>query len=95
MELAAGLADLPEMHVPGLLADDCTPEALAVLLGQSHGRIGLFSAEGGPSEIMNGAIPKRETTSSCFSRRIRAIRTRSIESGGSRSRSIILWWPSP
>jgi hypothetical protein len=54
MELAAGLADLPEMHVPGLLADDCTPEALAVLLGQSHERIGLFSAEGGPFEIMNG-----------------------------------------
>jgi replicative DNA helicase len=59
VDLAAQLADLPEIVVPGLVADDCTPEALAVLLGQSGERIGIFSAEGGPFEIMNGRYSEK------------------------------------
>jgi len=59
VELAARLTDLPEIVVPGLVADDCTPEALAVLLGQSGERIGIFSAESGPLEIMNGRYSEK------------------------------------
>jgi hypothetical protein len=59
IELSARLADRPELAVPGLVADDITPEALAVLLGQSDERIGIFSAEGGPFEIMNGRYSEK------------------------------------
>jgi hypothetical protein len=48
------LSSLPELCAPTLVADDCTPEALAVLLAQGDERIGVFSAEGGPFEIMSG-----------------------------------------
>ena len=48
------LAALPEMRAPCLLADDCTPEALAVLLSHHGERMGIFSAEGGPFELMAG-----------------------------------------
>ena len=37
-----------------MLADDATPEAMAVLLGRNKERAGLFSAEGGPFEMMAG-----------------------------------------
>ena len=48
------LRDLPELHAPVLLTDDCTSEALAVLLSQQDERMGIFSAEGGPFELMAG-----------------------------------------
>jgi replicative DNA helicase len=53
-ELGQQLADLKEVYVPAMLADDCTPEALAALLGRNKERAGLFSAEGGPFEMMAG-----------------------------------------
>lgn len=40
--------------LPRLLADDATPETLATLLYQQHGRIALFSPEGDLFDIMAG-----------------------------------------
>lgn len=42
-----------------LVADDATPEALAVLLDEQQGRIALVSTEGGPFEIMAGRYSER------------------------------------
>jgi len=45
------------MHVPAsprLIVDDVTSEALAMRLAEQGGRLGLFSAEGGPFELMAG-----------------------------------------
>ena len=53
------LTDLPEMHPPVLLTDDCTSEALAVLLSHHDERMGIFSAEGGPLELMAGRYSDR------------------------------------
>jgi hypothetical protein len=53
-DLRDRLEKLPELHPPVLLTDDCTPEALAVLLSQYGERMGIFSAEGGPLEMMAG-----------------------------------------
>jgi hypothetical protein len=39
--------------------DDCTPEALAVVMHANKECIGLFSAEGGPFEIMGGRYSER------------------------------------
>lgn len=39
---------------PRLIADDTTPEALATLLAEQGGRIGVLSAEGGIFEILAG-----------------------------------------
>lgn len=38
-----------------LLADDCTPEALAKLLAENRGRIAVFSAEGGIFDTLSGS----------------------------------------
>ena len=65
-ELAVTLEELPEMHAPSLLADDVTPEALAVVLAQNGERIGIFSAEGGPLEIMAGRYTERGTNFEIF-----------------------------
>ena len=59
LDLTEQLRALPELNVPTLIADDCTPEALAILLGQSSERIGIFSPEGGPFEIMAGRYSER------------------------------------
>jgi hypothetical protein len=37
-----------------LVADDATPEAVGILLGLQGGRLGIFSSEGGPFEILAG-----------------------------------------
>jgi hypothetical protein len=43
------------------LTDDTTPEALAVQLAANGERIGLFSAEGGPFELMAGRYSEKGT----------------------------------
>jgi replicative DNA helicase len=65
-ELVMRLADLPEIHAPTLLADDTTAEALAVILAENGERIGLFSAEGGPFELMAGRYSERGTNFEIF-----------------------------
>jgi replicative DNA helicase len=45
--LAFQLAGLPVLHAPRLLADDVTPEAVAVILAEQRERLAIFSAEGG------------------------------------------------
>lgn len=45
-EAAAKLAELPEEREPRLLTDDATPEVLARLMAEQHGRIACLSAEG-------------------------------------------------
>src|SRR6185437_9336009 len=50
-------AEIDALHVPAkprLIADDATPEALARLLHEQGERMGVFSSEGGPFEIMKG-----------------------------------------
>ncbi|HEV3193380.1 MAG TPA: YfjI family protein [Polyangiaceae bacterium] len=65
-ELQARLDELPEIHAPTLLTDDVTPEALAVVLAANGERIGLFSAEGGPFEVMAGRYSERGTNFEIF-----------------------------
>jgi replicative DNA helicase len=65
-ELACLLDDLPEIHPPSLLADDITPEALAIVLAQNDERIGIFSAEGGPLEVMAGRYTEKGTNFEIF-----------------------------
>ncbi len=54
IELNMKLRAMPEKHAPVLVTDDCTPEALAVVLAANGERMGIFSAEGGPFEMMAG-----------------------------------------
>lgn len=50
---------LPEVPViPRLLADNCTPEALAVLMAQTGGCISIITAEGGLFDILSGLYSK-------------------------------------
>ena len=50
---------LPEVPViPRLLADNCTPEALAVLMAQTGGCISIITAEGGLFDILAGMYSK-------------------------------------
>lgn len=50
---------LPEVPViPRLLADNCTPEALAVLMAQTGGCISIITAEGGIFDILSGLYSK-------------------------------------
>ncbi len=65
-ELAYRLDELPEIHTPVYVTDDVTPEALALVLAQSGERIGIFSAEGGPLEIMAGRYTERGTNFEIF-----------------------------
>jgi replicative DNA helicase len=53
-EIKQRLDGQPELRAPVLIADDCTPEALVVLLSQHGERMGIFSSEGGPFELMAG-----------------------------------------
>ncbi len=45
--------------MPRLIADDATPEALARLLHEQGERMGVFSSEGGPFEIMKGQYSQK------------------------------------
>ncbi|HTQ45174.1 MAG TPA: YfjI family protein [Polyangiaceae bacterium] len=58
-ELLDRLEKLPELRAPVLLTDDVTPEALAILLAQHGERMGIFSAEGGPFELMAGRYSEK------------------------------------
>lgn len=50
---------LPEVPViPRLLADNCTPEALAALMSQTGGCISIITAEGGLFDILSGLYSK-------------------------------------
>jgi hypothetical protein len=66
IELLSRLVELPELHAPVLLTDDVTPEALAVLLAQHGERMGIFSAEGGPFELMAGRYSEKGTNFEIF-----------------------------
>lgn len=49
--------DVPPL--PRYIADDATPEALALLLADNGGRLALISTEGGPFDIMAGRYSER------------------------------------
>ena len=53
-EQQARLEELQQPQVPALIADDTTPEAMAILLSTNGERLGIFSSEGGPFEMMAG-----------------------------------------
>ena len=56
----------PELKAPVLLTDDCTSEALAKLLSEQGERMGIFSAEGGPFELMSGRYTEKGTNFEMF-----------------------------
>lgn len=63
------IADIDSIKRPSMplgVADDITPEALAVLLSESTERVGVFSAEGGPFEMMAGRYTDRGTNFEIF-----------------------------
>lgn len=66
VELSGRLQKLPELHAPLFLTDDVTPEALAVLLAQHGERMGIFSAEGGPFELMAGRYSEKGSNFEIF-----------------------------
>lgn len=53
---AAEAIEVPVM--PRLIADDVTPEAVASLLAEQHGRLSIISAEGGVFDVMGGRYSK-------------------------------------
>ena len=53
-EIADELSRIEIPVAPQLLADDCTPEAVAGLLADQGGRIAIVSAEGGIFDIIGG-----------------------------------------
>jgi hypothetical protein len=56
---ASGMADqIAVPATPRLLADDCTPEALASLMAEQGGRLAVISAEGGIFDIIAGKYSK-------------------------------------
>ncbi len=64
---AARDAEAIEVPVaPRLIADDTTPEALASLLAEQRGRIGVLSAEGGIFEILAGRYNKGQANLDVF-----------------------------
>ena len=67
---------------PRLVADDATPEAVGRLLSEQHGRLGVFSSEGGPFAILAGRYRTAASIASSSARRTRATRTISIASAG-------------
>ena len=52
--LARDLAGMTVPAVPRLIADDCTPEALASLLAEQGGRMSVMSPEGDTFDLMAG-----------------------------------------
>jgi replicative DNA helicase len=65
-ELGDKLGALKEIHVPTLVTDDCTAEALAMVLAQNNERMGILSAEGGPFELMAGRYSDKGTNFEIF-----------------------------
>ncbi len=59
IQLSAAIAALQVPAMPRLIADDATPEALARLLHEQGERMGVFSSEGGPFEIMKGQYSQK------------------------------------
>jgi hypothetical protein len=56
----------PELQVPiapRLLMDDCSPEKLAAMMTDHHGRMGVLSAEGGIFQIIAGRYSDRQADS--------------------------------
>ena len=62
-ELQSELAALEAPRASGLIADDATPEAAAILLASNGERLGLFSAEGGPFVMFAGKYSDRSDLS--------------------------------
>lgn len=56
LELEEQLPEIPV--IPRLLADNCTPEALAVLMAQTGGCISIITAEGGLFDVLAGMYSK-------------------------------------
>ncbi len=56
--LAAELADTVPSAEPRYLVDDVTPEKIAVIMAQNHGRIAIVADEGGIFQIMGGRYSK-------------------------------------
>jgi len=52
--VAAELRDKPELHEPRLIADDVTPEKLAILMQRQGGRLAIISTEGDLFNMMAG-----------------------------------------
>lgn len=52
--IAAELRDKPEIHEPRLIADDVTPEKLAILMERQGGRLAIVSTEGDLFNMMAG-----------------------------------------
>lgn len=52
--LAVELEHTPELYLPRLVVDDVTPERLASILAEQHGRIGLLSPEANVFAVMAG-----------------------------------------
>lgn len=66
-EVEALERELPEIpRVPKLLADNITPEALAVLLAEMGGRIAIITAEGGIFDILAGLYSQGKTNLDLF-----------------------------
>ena len=53
-KLAVALEHTPELYLPRLVVDDVTPERLASILAEQHGRIGLLSPEANVFAVMAG-----------------------------------------
>lgn len=66
-EAAIELSEIVVPLPPRLIADDATPEALALMLGEQGGRLGVFSAEGaGPLDIAAGRYSEKGANMEVF-----------------------------
>jgi len=61
VELASALAGRRVVSTPRFLADDATPEKLAILLSEQEGRISVMSPEANAFEIMAGRYSSGQT----------------------------------
>ena len=58
-KLAVDLEHTPKLYPPRLVVDDVTPERLASILAEQHGRIGLLSPEANVFAVMAGRYTTR------------------------------------
>jgi replicative DNA helicase len=54
LALSDEIRDLPDVAIPQLMADDATPEKVAMMLQEQQGRLALVSTEGGLFSMMAG-----------------------------------------
>jgi replicative DNA helicase len=54
LALGDEIRDLPDVAVPQLMADDATPEKVAMMLQEQRGRLAMVSTEGGLFSMMAG-----------------------------------------